>query len=111
MSAIWARISDILIRWRVWFVNSAGAILLLLPELLNAPEVIAVVPQHYQKYVFAGALLLNILMRPRAAARATDPETIVRKAVKASDEPVVVTVTGTQSETTHAATVALGGKA
>jgi len=63
-----------IVRFRTWLVNGVGAMLILLPELLNAPEVIAVIPQQYQKYVFVAALLLNIWMRPRPAVVKSDVE-------------------------------------
>lgn len=63
-----------IVRFRTWLVNGVGAMLILLPELLNAPEVIAVIPQQYQKYVFVAALLLNIWMRPRPAVVKADVE-------------------------------------
>ena len=63
-----------IVRFRTWLVNGIGAALILLPELLKAPEVIAVVPQQYQKYVFVAALLLNIWLRPRPAVVKADIE-------------------------------------
>jgi len=68
------QIWEALVRFRTWVVNLFAAALLILPELLNAPEVIAVVPIQYQKYVFVGALLLNIWMRPRPAVMKKDVE-------------------------------------
>ena len=61
-----------IVRFRTWLVNGIGALLILLPELLNAPEVLAVIPQQYQKYVFVAALLINIWLRPRPAAVKSD---------------------------------------
>ena len=69
-----AQIWEALVRFRTWVVNLFAAALLVLPELLNAPEVIAVVPAQYQKWVFVAALLLNIWMRPRPAVLAKDVE-------------------------------------
>lgn len=63
-----------IVRFRTWLVNGIGALMILLPELLNAPEVIAVIPQQYQKYVFVAALLINIWMRPRPAVVKADIE-------------------------------------
>jgi len=60
------------VRFRTWLVNGIGAALILLPELLNAPEVLAVIPQQYQKYVFVAALLINIWLRPRPAVVKSD---------------------------------------
>jgi hypothetical protein len=45
-----------------------------------------VVPQQHQKYVFVAALLLNILMRPRPAALAKDPEVQIAKAIATNDK-------------------------
>jgi len=86
------KIWNTLVRWRTWLVNVLASLLIVLPELLNAPEVLAVIPVEYQKYVFVGALLLNILMRPRAAATKSDPEVQVREAIKKADGPALITV-------------------
>lgn len=61
-----------IVRFRTWLVNGIGALLILLPELLNAPEVLAIIPQQYQKYVFVAALLINIWLRPRPAVVKSD---------------------------------------
>ena len=73
------KVWETLVRWRTWIVNVFASLLLVLPELLNAPEVIAVIPVEYQKYVFVAALLLNILMRPRPAVVSTDLEASVSR--------------------------------
>lgn len=70
---------EIAVRWRTWLVNLFASLLILLPELLNAPEVIAVIPVQYQKYVFVAALVLNIIMRPRPAVMADDLEASVSR--------------------------------
>jgi hypothetical protein len=92
VKALWDRIWEALVRFRTWLVNGVGTLLILLPELLNAPEVLAVIPQSYQKWVFVGVFLLNILMRPRPATMAKDPEAQVAKAVAKAEGPVTVTV-------------------
>lgn len=66
--AIW----ETLVRWRTWCVNLAFALLLFIPDILNAPEVIAVIPAGYQKYVIAAAFLVNIWLRPRPAVMKKD---------------------------------------
>ncbi len=68
------KIWDFLVRFRTWVVNLGGALLIFLPDLLSAPEILAVIPAGYQKYVIAGVFILNIWMRPRPAVRAGDPE-------------------------------------
>jgi len=68
------KIWEALVRFRTWVVNLLAAALIVLPELLNAPEVLAVIPPSYQKWVFLAALLLNIWMRPRPAVMAKDVE-------------------------------------
>jgi predicted cobalt transporter CbtA len=82
MNQIW----EAIVRFRTWIVNVVASLLILLPELLNAPEVLAVVPQQYQKYVFVAALILNIIMRPRPAAMAKDPEVQIAKAIATNDK-------------------------
>jgi ABC-type branched-subunit amino acid transport system permease subunit len=79
------RIWETLVRWRTWFVNAGAALLILLPELLNAPEVMAVIPAEYRKYAFVAALILNIIMRPRPAVMAKDPEVFIAKSIAAND--------------------------
>lgn len=96
MAWIW----ELIVRWRTWIVNVGTSAFLILPELLNAPEVVAIVPVQYQKYVFVAALLLNVLMRPRAASMAKDPEVQVRNAIKATEGPTTVTVKETGGATT-----------
>lgn len=86
------RIWEAIVRFRTWIVNLAASLLILLPELLNAPEVLAVIPLQYQKYVFVAALILNIVMRPRPAATRDDPEVQVREAIKAAEGPALITV-------------------
>ena len=70
LNQIW----EALVRFRTWVVNLFAAALIVLPELLNAPEVLAVIPPSYQKWVFLAALLLNIWMRPRPAVMKKDVE-------------------------------------
>lgn len=68
LASIW----EALVRFRTWVVNLAGALLILLPDLLSAPEVLAVIPASYQKYIIVAVFLLNIWMRPRPAVIAKD---------------------------------------
>jgi hypothetical protein len=82
MNQVW----EAIVRFRTWIVNLVASLMILLPELLNAPEVLAVVPQQYQKYVFVAALILNIIMRPRPAAMAKDPEVQIAKAIATNDK-------------------------
>jgi hypothetical protein len=63
-----------LLRFRTWIVNIVLAVAVVLPELANAPEVLAVVPAEYQRYFLAGLFLLNIWMRPRPAVLPSDIE-------------------------------------
>lgn len=69
-----------LARWRTWIVNGFLALLTVLPEVLNAPEILAVVPQDYQRMFLAGLFLLNIWLRPRPAVLPGDPEVQAKKA-------------------------------
>lgn len=66
-------------RWRTWIVNLVLAVMVLLPDLLNSPEVLAIVPAEYQRYVLLAAFLANIWMRPRPAVLPSDPEVDMRR--------------------------------
>lgn len=62
-----AKIIGTIARWRTWIVNVVLAALTVAPEILNAPEMIAIIPEAYQRYLIAGLFLLNIWLRPRPA--------------------------------------------
>lgn len=68
-----------LARWRTWVLNLLLVFATLAPEILNAPEILAIVPQEYQRMFLAGLFLLNIWMRPRPAVLPSDPEVQLRK--------------------------------
>lgn len=63
-----------LARWRTYVVNLLLAFAVMAPEILNAPEILAVVPQDYQRMFLAGLFLLNIWLRPRPAVLPGDLE-------------------------------------
>lgn len=86
------RIWETLVRWRVYFVNIALALAFILPEVLNSPEVLALIPAQYQRWFLVGAFLLNIWMRPRPASIASDPEVQVKKAIEQTDVPSTIIV-------------------
>lgn len=74
---MFARLWDFLVRWRTWLVNVFGAVLVALPDLfllLQAPELMSVLPPDYRKWLALGLVILNVWMRPRPAARAVDRE-------------------------------------
>ncbi|MBN9347138.1 MAG: hypothetical protein J0I48_13215 [Devosia sp.] len=64
LNSLWLQI----VRLRTWLVNGAGVFIVTVLPLLGAPEIMAVIPPGYQKYVIAAAFVLNIVMRPRPAA-------------------------------------------
>lgn len=66
-------------RWRTWVINLLLVFATLAPEILNAPEILALVPQEYQRLFLAGLFLLNIWLRPRPAVLPSDPEVQVKK--------------------------------
>lgn len=92
---------DLLIRWRTWLLNVTLALAFILPEVLNSPEILAIIPRDYQRWFLVAAFLLNIWMRPRPASRASDPEVRVAKAIHETPGPTTVVVA---SETTGEAT-------
>lgn len=66
-------------RWRTWVLNVLLVLATLVPEVLNAPEILAIVPQEYQRMFLAGLFVLNIWMRPRPAVLPGDPEVQIKK--------------------------------
>lgn len=70
------------IRFRTWIVNLLLVLATLAPEILNSPEILAIVPQEWQRYFLAGIFLLNIWMRPRPAVLSGDPEAQIRKEMR-----------------------------
>jgi len=73
------RILEVVIRFRTWLANLLFAALIVAPDLLNSPEILAVIPAEYQRYVLAAAFLLNIWMRPRPAVLPNDLEASVSR--------------------------------
>ena len=67
-------------RWRTWLVNSLLALAVVAPEIVNSPEILAVVPREWQRWFLVGVFLLNIWMRPRPAVLPSDPEVQAKKA-------------------------------
>lgn len=65
---------EYLVRFRTWLVNVVMALLIVAPDLLNSPEVLAIVPAEYQRWIIAAGFLLNIWLRPRPAVMARDME-------------------------------------
>lgn len=83
---------DIIVRWRtaiLAFLLSAASVL---PALLNAPEILAIIPSEWRPYVIAGGFLAMYLTRWRPAARADDPEVQVAKAISENPGPTTVVV-------------------
>jgi hypothetical protein len=76
MNALWLA----LVRFRTWLFNGGLLMLLvILPDMLNSPEILAIIPPDYQRYVIAAALIINIWMRPRPAVVSTDLEASRRR--------------------------------
>ena len=63
LDSVWFQVK----RFRTWLVNGAGLFIVAILPLLGAPEIMAVIPPGYQKYVIAAAFALNLWMRPRPA--------------------------------------------
>lgn len=80
-----AQVWDALIRFRNYVVTIIGATMLFLPDLLAAPELLAVVPEQYHKWVFLATLLVNLAIRPWPAARAHDPEVQYKRALEKAE--------------------------
>ncbi|UNK39403.1 hypothetical protein MNR02_06760 [Shinella sp. H4-D48] len=79
MKALVSKLATALARWRTWIVNGLLALAVVLPEIANSPEILAIVPREWQRWFLAGVFLLNIWMRPRPAVLAGDPEVQAKK--------------------------------
>lgn len=74
---MFTKLAKTLARWRTWIVNAAAAILLVLPDILNAfvgYDWSGIVPPKYMPYITLAIIVLNIWMRPRPAVLPSDPE-------------------------------------
>jgi hypothetical protein len=79
LTELWAWV----VKWRTAIVGWLFAAAAALPPVLNAPEVLAIVPAEYRPYVIAGAFLLMWLTRPRAAVLPDSLEASVSRVRKA----------------------------
>lgn len=86
------RIWEAIVRLRTWVFNIVLALLFIAPEILNSPEILAVIPAEYQRWFLVAAFLVNIWLRPRPASLASDPEVQVKKAIDQTRGPAVVKV-------------------
>lgn len=82
MKKLWERI----VRLRTWLVNLMLVIIAITPDLLNSPEIIAIIPPDYVRRVLAAAAVINILMRPRPAVIKTDLEASVSRSRRRAGE-------------------------
>lgn len=69
-----SKLTEYVLRFRTWIFNLLLVAVTLAPELLNSPEIMAVVPADYQRYFLAALFLVNIWMRPRPAVLPSDYE-------------------------------------
>jgi|GEM_PF-1699604 len=74
---------EYIVRGRTYILNGLMAAAFILPEVLNSPEILAVVPHEFQRWFLAATFLLNIWLRPRPAALKSDPEVVIAKQIKA----------------------------
>lgn len=81
-----------IVRGRTYLLNGVLALAFILPEVLNSPEILAVIPAPYQRWFLVAAFLANIWMRPRPASIASDPEVQVRKAIEKTDLPSTIII-------------------
>lgn len=90
---------DFLIRLRTYIVGALGIVIVLLPdllpiaaELLNAPQIVAVLPEGWRTWAAVFALLCTVWTRWRPATRAADPEVQLKQELKSVDGPATVVV-------------------
>jgi len=63
-----------LARQRTRLFNAIGILIAIAPDLLAAPEILAVLPPEYARYALAAVCIINLWMRPRAAVVKQDLE-------------------------------------
>lgn len=92
MNELW----DFIVRFRTWLIGVAGIFAMFLPDLvdltsqlLNAPQIVAVLPEGWKTWAAAVGFVLMIWSRPRPATRAADPEVKVKKVLKHTDYATV----------------------
>lgn len=93
------RLWDFVVRFRTWLLGVSGIVIVFLPdlidlgsELLNAPQIAAVLPEGWKKWAAAIGFVLMIWSRWRPATRAADPEVKVAKEIKKAEYGATVTV-------------------
>ncbi len=82
MTSIFKSAAEFVVRFRTWIVNLVLTLAVIVPDLLNSPEILAIVPAEWQRWVIASAFILNIWIRPRPAVLATDLEASVSRSRK-----------------------------
>lgn len=95
------RLWDFVVRFRTWLIGVAGVTAVFLPDLvdlasqlLNAPQIVAVLPEGWKTWAAAIGFVLMVWSRPRPASRAADPEVKVKKALKHTDDATVTVESG-----------------
>jgi hypothetical protein len=90
---------DFTVRFRTWLIGAIGMIALFLPdlitvasELLNSPQIVAVLPQNWKAYAGAIGFICLVWSRWRPAARTADTEVQVKKEIEKTDAPSTVKV-------------------
>ena len=86
------QILDVLIRWRTALLGALLALAAVLPAILNAPEVLAIVPEQYRPYLIAAGFIAMYMTRPRPATRAADPEVQVKREISRTEKPSTIVV-------------------
>jgi uncharacterized membrane protein len=92
------RLWDFIVRFRTWLIGLAGLaaflpdVIDIASQLLNAPQIIAVLPAEWKAWAAAIALILTVWSRWRPASRAADPEVRVKKVLKRVNDPATVVV-------------------
>lgn len=95
MSDFW----DFVVRFRTWLLGVIGIVAMFLPDLidlasqlLNAPQIVAVLPPGWKTWAGAIGFVLIVWSRWRPATRAADAEVKVSKALKQVSDPATVVV-------------------
>lgn len=73
---------EFVVRFRNWLVTLIGISLIVLPDILQAPELLMILAPEHHRWVYLAILALNLAMRWRPAAMWHDPEVKIAKAMK-----------------------------
>ena len=102
-------LTDFTIRLRTWIIGAVGMFALFLPDLLtvlgdilNSPQIVAVLPENWKAWAGAIGFICLVWSRWRPATRTADAEVQVSQLIKGSKDPAEIEVRSAASGRTKA---------